>query len=271
VKEIDELPAGAANPGQPFGRGHESAWLMMLESRAPFEFLGTLMSGAMLLTAPRGDGHAVVLVPGFMQDASSVGVLQAYLQYLGYDAQVFRKSALGATQANVALLGEQVDELYRAHGAPVSVVGWSFGGLTARAVAVQRPKSVRQVITLSAPFAGHRSTTLPDDTWLNAGTLRGNEDEVRSIARRPMPVPTSAIYSRSDGIAPWQQCINAPTAIDAENIEVMSSHIGMGVHPVVLLVIANRLSQPSGAWKAIPLYCGQPMLATFLPCFGMAG
>jgi hypothetical protein len=63
-----------------------------------------------------------------------------------------------------------------------------------------------------------------------------------------MPVPTTAVFSRLDGVVPWRACINT-AGRRSENVEVYSSHIGMGHNAAVLWVIADRLAQPEGAWR----------------------
>jgi hypothetical protein len=66
--------------------------------------------------------------------------------------------------------------------------------------------------------------------------------------RRPPPVPTTSIYSRTDGVVAWQCSINEDSPL-AENIEVHASHIGMGVNPLALYAIADRLAQDPAHWK----------------------
>jgi len=66
--------------------------------------------------------------------------------------------------------------------------------------------------------------------------------------RTPPPVPTTSIYSRTDGIVSWRCSLNEPSAI-AENIEVHASHVGMGMNPLALYAIADRLAQQPGHWK----------------------
>jgi hypothetical protein len=61
-------------------------------------------------------------------------------------------------------------------------------------------------------------------------------------------VPATSIYSRSDGVVAWQSCLDTPGP-QSENVEVWSSHCGLGHHPAALLVIADRLAQPEGAWR----------------------
>ena len=72
----------------------------------------------------------------------------------------------------------------------------------------------------------------------------------RALNRRAMPlsVPTTCIYSKSDGIVAWQCCTSVP-APQTENIEVRSSHLGYGHNVQTLSVIADRLAQPEGGWQ----------------------
>jgi len=61
------------------------------------------------------------------------------------------------------------------------------------------------------------------------------------------PVPTTSIYSRTDGVVAWPCSIQAPRP-RTENIEVRASHVGMGAHPAVLHAVADRLAQPEDDW-----------------------
>ena len=45
----------------------------------------------------------------------------------------------------------------------------------------------------------------------------------------------------------WRASLQAKSQF-TENIEVRSSHGGMGMHPAVLHILADRLSQPEGGW-----------------------
>lgn len=242
---------------------------MMFDGRVAFEFAATMMSGPLLLSAPRGDGHSVLIVPGYKQAPSQLMPLQCYLDSLGYDTQTFIEGGGAANLETLSLLTDRAKALSGDGVAPVSIIGWSLGGLIARAVAVEHPRYVRQVITLSSPFAGDpsdNSMVRMHDRMSDVPLVEVGED-IKALARGPLPVPTSAIYSRSDGLLPWKHCVNDSSAVDAENIEVISSHLGVGMHPVVMLVVANRLRQPPEAWSALPLHSGQPCLSSLLPWF----
>ena len=66
--------------------------------------------------------------------------------------------------------------------------------------------------------------------------------------RKPPPVPTTSIYSRSDGVVSWRCSLNDAGPL-VENIEVPASHVGMGTNPLVLYAVADRLAQPIGQWR----------------------
>jgi hypothetical protein len=110
------------------------------------------------------------------------------------------------------------------------------------------PDAVRLVISLGTPFAENPRAT---NAWrlyqLVSGEHMPDEGRIAELKRTPA-VPTTSIFSRTDGIVPWQCSIEHETA-QSENIEVYASHIGMGMNPAALYAIADRLAQPEGAWQ----------------------
>ncbi|MCU1351251.1 MAG: hypothetical protein JWM05_460 [Acidimicrobiales bacterium] len=196
--------------------------------------------------APRGDGHPVLVLPGFMADDRSTAALRGYLQRLGYAVHGWNLGRnVGPTPHLTRGLRHRVDELRR--GAPeqaMSIVGWSLGGLYAREIARRVPSQVRQVITLGSPFSpapGEESHPTAAIRLLTGRHVRDRVDE------GPLPVPSTAIYTRTDGIVPWRAS-RAEAGPQAESIEVLSSHCGLGHHPAVLWAVADRLAQPEGQW-----------------------
>jgi pimeloyl-ACP methyl ester carboxylesterase len=196
--------------------------LLALEApRAALEAQALVPALPLLRAAPRGDGHPVLVLPGFTASDLSTRVLRAYLRRRDYAAHGWQ---LGR---NVGLEGEiggrmrdRLLALHAEHGRRVSLVGWSLGGIYARELAKLAPGCVRQVITLGSPFA-----LLP-----------------------PPPVPATAIYSRSDGVVAWQDCRELESA-RTDNVEIVGSHCGLGVNPLVLFAVADRLAQPESGWK----------------------
>ena len=134
----------------------------------------------------------------------------------------------------------------------MSIVGWSLGGIFARRLARRAPRQVRQVISLGSPFAssGRGPTAARRAASTSATprcTGRQHSDPGGSLAR-PLPVPSTAVYSRWDGVVDWRACRQQPGP-RSENVAVRSSHLGMGHDPAVLWVVADRLAQPRDEWR----------------------
>ncbi len=222
--------------------------LLLLEPRGLIDIPALFAAAPFLLTAPRGRKHGVVVLPGFGADDGSTVLIRRYLSLLGYDAHGWKRGRnIRSPGVDVPAVIEQIKALQAKHKAPVSLIGWSRGGIMAREIARQIPAIVRMVITLGSPFA--------DPTANNVGViwkLLTGEDVPRAPARlkelaRPIPVPATAIYTKADGVVAWRACLE-PEGPQAENIEVRSTHIGLGFHAPALWVIADRLAQKWGTW-----------------------
>lgn len=228
-----------------------SAWLMALELRAFWEFGALLPAWPLLARAPKGDGHAVMVFPGLSANDASTIPLRHYLQSLGYKPWGWEQGFNFGPRAGV--LDEAKDHLKRTYdstGQKVSLIGWSLGGVYARELAKEMPHMVRGVITLGTPFAGsHKSTNAWRVYELTSGRKIEKESENYDLPGAP-PVPTSSIYSRTDGVVAWQASIQAACSINpqTENIEVIASHIGLGLNPSAWWAVADRLAQPEGNW-----------------------
>lgn len=221
--------------------------------RAFAEFASLPLAAPLLARAPRGDGHSVLVLPGFITTDASTAVLRGFLKRLGYDAHEWglgRNLGPRAIGREGEKLIAKLEELHEQCGHRVSLVGWSLGGVMARLVAQRVPEAVRQVITLGSPFTGSPRAT---NVWRTYEWLTGqrvDDPHTRSQIREsatPLPMPATSIYSKGDGIVAWQNCLE-PTGPLAENIEVRGSHCGLGVNPSVLYAVADRLAQPEGAW-----------------------
>lgn len=190
-----------------------------------------------LMQAPRGDGHAVLVLPGMFASDGSTFVLRRYLQALGYQVHPWKLGTnWGPSQEIHQGIRQRFKELSDRYQRRVSIVGWSLGGIYARELAREQPSLVRQVITLASPFAGG---------------IRGDGSVDAALAERlrhAPPVPCTAIYSTSDGVVPWEAC-REEDGPQTDNIEVQASHIGMGVNPLVLWAIADRLALPENRWR----------------------
>ena len=222
---------------------------LAMESRAPFELAASVAAWPLLAGSPRGDGHPVVVYPGFVATDVSTAPLRHLLRALGHDAHGWGQGRNVSPSPEVldqAL--EHVQALHQKHGRKVSLVGWSLGGLYARELAKRAPQAVRCVVSLGSPFAGplHATNVSRLFDFINRG--RPKVRRSRAELREAPPVPTTSIYSRSDGIVAWQCSVEKTTPM-AENIEVAASHAGLGVNPLVMHALADRLAQPEGRWK----------------------
>jgi pimeloyl-ACP methyl ester carboxylesterase len=221
--------------------------------RALLEASALIPSLPFLRNMPRGDGHPVYLLPGFMADSQSTAMLRRWLDNLGYNAIPW---GFGRNLGPRGILMERliltVGDIAREHGQPVSLVGQSLGGVFAREIAKMIPKQIRQVITLGSPFRQTDTNgTAPAVMRLfEMATGEKADDLKRSMGdiSRPAPVPSTAIYSRTDGIANWKTCIEEETPY-TDNVEVYASHCGMGFNPAIYYVIGDRLAQPVEKWR----------------------
>jgi pimeloyl-ACP methyl ester carboxylesterase len=230
-----------------------SARLAALEMRAMFEYMAFMASSSTLSLTGRGDGHPVMVLPPFCADDPHTAPLRWVLASQGYSVHGWRQGVnLNRTRRIVDGLPRRLLELHDRHGAKVSLVGHSGGGNWARDLARAHPFAVRQVITLGAPFRlrpGDATKAdqladrlLKDQVPQDPSALIAEED------RPPLPVPVTAIYSRTDGVAPWHAGIESKGP-RRENIEVVGSHCGLAYNPPAVFAIADRLAQPAGAWR----------------------
>jgi pimeloyl-ACP methyl ester carboxylesterase len=229
--------------------------LRALEWRTSLEYLAALSAARRNVDWPRGDGHPVLVIPGFLAGPFSTQLLRDVLRRLGYRVydwglgynMGYRASMKDTLPARLRHIREGSD------GRKVSIIGWSAGGIYARELARAFPDDVRSVITLGSPFRGNHQASTAWRAWrlVNRGADATEAVSESALTRRaqPLSVPTTCIYSKSDGIVAWQCCTSLP-ARETENVEVRSSHLGYGHNVETLSVIADRLAQPEDRWRA---------------------
>lgn len=225
----------------------------MLESRAALEYAHWRVVLPLLRRLPAGDGHPVLVLPGFTAADRSTAALRWLLRDLGYRTYGWRLGTnLGPTTNIVEGLDKRVARIRKTnHNQPISLIGWSLGGIFARVLARENPQYFRQVITLGSPFRtrlGDRSAV--SGLWDSLSPLhdRSFVEAFQHDERPPLHVPATSIYSRTDGVVSWKLCLESKSPI-AENVEVLGSHSGMGFNASVGYVVADRLAQAQGDWR----------------------
>ncbi len=225
------------------------ALLLALEGRAPWEFAASVLATPLLRRLPRGDGHRVLVLPGLAANDLTTLPLRTLLKDRGYDPQPWDQGLnLGPRPGVLDALRERLRALHAVDGRKVSLVGWSLGGVYARELAKELPELVRCVVTLGSPFAGPPQAT---NAWWLFERVSGHPEPdaaMQAALRVAPPVPTTSIYSRTDGIVAWQCSLNPPGAL-CENIEVPASHIGLGLNPLAMVAIVDRLAQDPRRWR----------------------
>ena len=222
---------------------------MMMEARAPWEYAAMLAAAPWLNKLPVGDGHPVVVFPGLGAADMSTVPLRNFLRDRGYTPYPWKQGFnFGPRQGVLDSCRAHVQQVAQRHQEKVSLVGWSLGGLYAREIAKEQPRVARCVITLGTPFSGHPRAT---NAWRLYEMVSGQSVQDPALTeqiRVPPSCPTTSIYSKTDGIVAWQCSIN-PEAPHTENIEVHASHVGMGMNPLALYAVADRLAQDPKAWQ----------------------
>ena len=211
------------------------------------------------LGVPRGDGSAVVIIPGFLGTDLYLAELHAWLGRIGY-SPYFSGIGINAECPNLLIqrrLNQTIDTAREETGRKVHLIGHSLGGVIARSAAGSRPNDVASVITLASPIRGtvvnravlqaadavrlrileeHGKGVLPD-----CYTGRCTCNFLDSLRRKvPASMVETAIYTRQDGIVDWRYCM---TLDPKKDVEVPGTHIGMAFNPAAYLVVADRLAQ----------------------------
>jgi pimeloyl-ACP methyl ester carboxylesterase len=202
---------------------------------------------------PEGDGHPVIIFPGLASDKRALVPLRNCCEALGYAVydweQGFNTGPKGDIDEWLHNLAQHVRGVATLHNRRVSLIGWSLGGIYAREIAKLHPGLVRQVITLGTPFLARGDET--HVAWLYRlvnGSPPLVDDKLAARLRTPPSVPTTSIYSRTDGVVAWEACV-MEGGCEAENVEVDGSHLGLAWNPQVLRIVADRLAQEEGAWS----------------------
>lgn len=250
----------------------------LLEGRGLLEMALLPASLPLLMEAPQGDGHPVLLVPGFMASETSLIGLKLMLQNKGYDVHTWGLGRnLGFRSKHANALPQKIRHLHYTTGKKVSLVGWSLGGVFSMYGAQNSLDCVRSIITLGSPVsvdaAGSQAPSAVKALYrlvshrMGAGAHVMQPKAKVMRERHRLAIPTSCLYSLSDGVVPPQEAtIDGDPALH-ENIRVPGSHIGLGFNGIVLSIVADRLAQPENQWKP---FAAKGLLARVLSATGAA-
>lgn len=210
------------------------------------------------LGIPKGDGSAVIVVPGFLGSDYYLTHLNTWLGRIGYRSYV-SGIGLNAECPNLLIqyrLSQTINKAIAETGRKIHLIGHSLGGVIARSVAAQRPNNVASVTTMGSPFRGTvaHQTVLRAAKAVRKNILREHGSAVLPTCYTPrctcdflnylrgeMPakVLQTAIYTKDDGIVDWNYCMTGDVDSD---FEVPGTHIGMAFNASVYSIIASRLA-----------------------------
>jgi pimeloyl-ACP methyl ester carboxylesterase len=246
-----------------------SKLLLLAEGRAVYDAAAMIPMLALKRFLPQGDNHPVLVFPGFLASSRSTRPLRQYVADLGYRAHRWKLGYnMGYSYKLHYGMRDRVTELVERYGEKISLVGWSLGGVYARELAREMPDIVRQVVSMGSPFRGHPSSSNVHKIF-NMFTEVPYEEMPNSFLQdmaHPPPVPTTALYTRGDGVVAWQSTVELSDRPDVENIHVGGAHMGLGFNPRSLFVLADRLAQPEGQWRPFkPPFCLKALFHNWYP------
>ncbi len=199
-----------------------------------------------------GDGHPVLILPGFMASDISTIPLRSFIDKLNYKVYGWGEGTNFANIDYIQLLSEKVQRIYDRHEEPITLIGWSLGGVYARQLAKENPEIIRQIIVMGTPFKG--LDKINNAAWMYDLLKKSKiidqeiDQDLLNDFPLPAPVPTTAIFTKEDGVVPWEYCLEDEDEWH-QNIQVRGSHFGLGVNPLVLQIIADRLEFDRSNWQ----------------------
>ncbi len=199
-----------------------------------------------------GDGHPVLILPGFMASDFSTIPLRSFIHKLGYKVYGWGEGRNYAHTDYIDLLNKKLERIFLKHKEPITIIGWSLGGIYARQLAKNNPCIIRQIVVMGSPFKGVDKAN--NATWmydlLKKSKIITDELDEKLLVDFPIPapVPTTAIFTKEDGVVPWELCLEDEDDWH-QNIQVRGSHLGLGVNPLVLQIVADRLNFDKSNWE----------------------
>ncbi len=230
------MPTGLRSP-------HRLAQLGELS--LPLDLLRFGLQWPRLVTAPRGDGRPVYLIPGYGGSELSMRPLEAFLARINYDVADWSLGRnKGSVDRDVARFMAVAETRFAENdGQPFTLIGWSLGGIIAREAARLAPHLVREVITMGTPIIGGPKYTTPGQRYAKSANIQLDrfEREVHDRNSIGFQQPLTVLYSDRDGIVGPDIARDIYNA-QARNIRVDGGHLGLGFNPKVWRIIADTLA-----------------------------
>lgn len=235
----------------------DPAVTMSLPSPACAQQITDAFNAKSLKDALQGDGHPVMVLPGVLGNDMSMTILSQRIEAQGYKVYGWEAGMnLGPSEETAQHLEKHLAKIYAENGnRKVSLVGYSLGGVYARELARKHPDMVRDVITLSSPYAMKGSNGWPDDRvrainkhFQPTQDKRGEELQAE-IASLPQ-VRSTSVYSENDWIVDKESAIG-PKTDRSENLPVNSGHVALPYDNGAAALVLDRLAQPEGALQPL--------------------
>ncbi len=193
-----------------------------------------------------GDGQPAIVIPGFLAPDMSTARLRDFLTRQNFKPYSWTGGInLGPMATVMADVERQILEITAATGKPVTLIGISLGGTTAREVAKICPDHIARVITLVSPI--HLPVVTPLAPLARAATLLWDAEELGALSAiaEPPPVALTALVSPDDGIIDWRASIPQASAM-VEVVQISGPHMTVCSNPQVQRIVAERLVRIAG-------------------------
>jgi pimeloyl-ACP methyl ester carboxylesterase len=212
------------------------------EALLPLNWLRGKQAAGELANKWPGDGRTVLVIPGLGVDDSATHLLRSVLTQAGYNALGWGLGRAGPIKPDLFdRMDVKIDQIIKQAGSPITLLGWSLGGVIARDYAHHAPEKIKEVITLGSPFSGDPRTNrawriyeLMADHPVDRPPLGGK------YAIKP-PMPTTAIWSRCDGVIPEAAARGLPDQSD-QSIEIDCGHFSMSSAPIAIEAVLQALA-----------------------------
>ena len=225
---------------------------MIAEPFGLTELVNVIPAWGILESLPNGNGEPVMVIPGLTTNDISTTIVRKFLKFKGFNVYGWELGVnIKYSDSLEEKLIKRIDDIYQKHQQKVSIIGWSLGGITMRLLAKHEPKNIKQLIALGAPVA--KITGATNVTWwyqllTQEKTEDFNQQWAKDISAKPT-MPSTSIYSKTDGMVSWEYCMDWETGPQTQNIEVLCNHLGFGMTPTVWYILVDRLRQPEDNWQ----------------------